>query len=170
LKKYLRLWIVVEAFNKHIYTKGNKTGELAKPDASLEKSTISASDVMSYDCAFWIRRLEDPNCPPSVESIVASLGIEYYNSGNNGTESSVNVDVEELKQYISDLANTLPHDKDALLEIAVTPEQLTGEVEKLLRQFGHKIWGRSSKWPPASQGSKESTKTLEYENTLDQVM
>jgi hypothetical protein len=158
------------AFNA--YNKEKKAGELIETDTSLKTSTTPSNrrpNVENYDRVSWTRKFEDSGCPPTIDSIVASLGLEPYYTANNGIKSFASPDVQELEQYISGFASTLPQDKDALLDIATAPDQLTTQADKLLRQFGEKLWGEDHlAWPQSSSSEGKGTRKLVYENVLDQ--
>jgi hypothetical protein len=159
------------AFNAY-HKEKKKAGELTETDASLVTSTTPSNSrphVESYDRVSWTRKFEDSGCPPTIGSIVASLGLEPYYTANDGVKSFASPDVQELEQYIYGFASTLPQDKDALLDIATAPDQLTTQADKLLRQFGEKLWGEDHlAWPQSSSSGGKGTRKLVYENVLDQ--
>jgi hypothetical protein len=171
LKKNIRLWIIVLAFNAYNKEK-KKTDEPAETDASCNKLTTPSNRAPcdeSYDRASWTRRFQDPSCPPTVDSIVMNLGLEQYYTMSDGVKSFTNPDVQELERYIIGFASTLPQDKDTLLDIATAPEQLAAHAKKLMRQFGDKIWGEDRlAWPLSLSNEEEGAKKLVYQNVLDQ--
>jgi hypothetical protein len=158
------------AFNAYNKEK-KKAGEPTEADASLETSMSPSSRrprVESYDRVSWIRKFEDSSRPPTVDSIVTSLGLERHYTTIDGVKSSANPDIQQLEQYISGFASTLPRNKDALLDIATAPDQLTNQAEKLLHQFGEQLWGEEHLSLPLSSNKRGGTKKLVYQDPSDQ--
>lgn len=49
--------------------------------------------------------------------------------------------VRELANAVALAASNLPTDADSFVDIASTPESLSGVVDDLLGRFGRRVWG-----------------------------
>jgi hypothetical protein len=140
INEQLRLWIIVKGFNSFIYLK-------YKPFTPKKKTkrVVHAPDeeLPTYDRAYWTQRLKGSTSSDlNVRTIVISLNLQRYDTGSDSKVKSENTDLKALSKGISKIANTLPQDEKALINIATDPEELQPDVDGLLLHFGHKIWGQ----------------------------
>jgi hypothetical protein len=174
LNEQLRLWIVVRGINTFIYQK-NKTAVTLHTGSKGPKDSDQtlAHDTTTYDCAFWTQRLQISTYIPSdlnIGTIVKSLKLQRYDTGSHGNVSFKNANIKALDNCISNIADTLPRDRNELINMAASPEKLQSDVEGLSLLFGQKIWGRDKQQQlPVHGDDKIEPDDLVYAKSQDRT-
>jgi hypothetical protein len=167
IKEQLRLWIILKGFNSFIYQKYKTSTQKKSKEVVGE---VSKGEIKTYDRAYWTQRLKA--LTPSalnIRTIVNGLHLQRFNTSSDSRNVTFdNANVKALEQHISDIADSLPHDEESLIDFGSEPGKLRSEADGLLLRFGHKIWSRD-RWQrlPMYEGDEYDSDDLVYAKPKD---
>jgi hypothetical protein len=119
------------------YKKPNTSKPAKEMSSRIPKGGLE-HDPAAYDEAYWTRRLNGTNTLPSIRSVVESLGL--------GSQIVFQEEIlDRLNGAISVIASDLTRSQVNLIDIAVAPEKLHNDIDKILFRFGDEIWSGGDK-------------------------
>jgi hypothetical protein len=147
LNEQLRLWIIVKRINTLWYQK--KKDKTAITPRTRSKSPKDSDETLTYDATAYDRtystqRLQVPTSSSldlNICTIIKSLNLQRYDTGSDGNVCFENANIKALDNCISNIVDTLPRDRNELIDMAASPKKLQSQVDGLAMMFGQKIWG-----------------------------